>query len=236
MISKTKAKTIIHPCQNCPAFNKSFLNSLPLNHIVELKEQAIEFSLGPGEEIIVRDEQLQGMFCIRSGIIKLYLDSISIDNVTIGFRTTGDTIGYHGIEGAMNIFSATCVTDSAICLFPKKIIQKHLQENIELLKVFNLLLIKELEEITVNIAGNLYKSTSQRVAAALLQIKNKVGVDESNYIAAPVTRQALAHMVGARIESVFRALAFLKKKKWIEVYRRQVKIIDEKKLSDFQIK
>ncbi len=201
--------------------------------VFELKEQSIILSFVKGQNIVSNQDQAQGVYSIRSGIIKLFLNATQSDNVTVGFRTAGDSIGYHDLIREANTFSATCVTNVEACFFPSKMVLQQSAKNPKLSKKFNSLLANDLHEISQCITNTFFKSIDQRVAAAILQIRNKVGVDENNCLAVPITRQDLADMVGARIESVFRALAFLKKKRLIEVTQQQVCILDEEKLFAF---
>jgi CRP/FNR family transcriptional regulator len=76
------------------------------------------------------------------------------------------------------------------------------------------------------------KTVKQRVAEALLYIKNSFGIDDKGFLLLTLSRDDIASVVGTATESCIRILSEFKKKKYIKTEGKQIGIINEKALQD----
>lgn len=220
---------ISHPCEGCPGFNNSFLKVLEARSGHEFKKHATPITVEKDKSLLNRYSD-RGMLCIRSGILKLCYDSKNAGSVTVGYRTSGDAIGHYGVVRNKNIFTVCGNTVLKACFFPKELIKQQCEKNPELLTKINSLVAEDLEEISECLSRVFLKSANQRIAHAIISLKEKFGLDAEDNLAITLTRQEMAGMTGTSIESVFRALAFFKKKRWIEVKKHQIRLLNEEKL------
>ncbi len=226
----TNQKTDRNSCEGCLAFRKSFMCSFHERQIKELKDNSIKLSFRKGQNIIIRNADSQGLFCIKSGIVKYYLNA-KASNVTVGLRTPGDMFGHHELLGTETIFSVGCLTDVEVCFFP----QKNVMSRFARTASFSRRIVAELNNDMAETGNYLLtlssKSIKQRTAQAILYLKEKTGISNDGTIGIKLNKQELADMVGASRESVFRELSFLKKKKWIATMDQDIRILDEELLS-----
>jgi CRP-like cAMP-binding protein len=214
-----------HPCQHCPAFTQSFISVLTESEITELKEQSPMLKFQRGQTLLSQSEKAQGVYCIKSGIVKLFHQTESAISPTVGFRKAGNMVGHHGIINGKNILSATCLTTSEVCFVPRKAILATAKKNPALLEKLNETLAQEFEEIIQTLSTFYSKTVDQRLVEVLLQLQEKFGTTPDGFIAVPLTRLELSQLIGASMEAVFRALAGFKKKGWLEVKKQKVKIV-----------
>lgn len=223
-------KTDRNSCEGCFAFRRSFMCSLNERHRRELKENSIHLSFRKGQNIIIRQADSQGLFCIRSGTAKFYLNAKQ-SNITVGLRTSGEMFGHHELLGKETIFSVGCLTDVEVCFFPKKNVLSRFARTASFSNRIVAGLNSDMAETGNYLLSLSSKSIKQRTAQAILYLKEKTGVSKDGTIGIKLNKQELADMVGASRESVFRELSFLKKKKWIATVDQDIHILDEELLS-----
>lgn len=205
------------------------MSSLSKNQIRELKDNAIALTFKKGQDISSRHTDSEGLFCIRSGIAKFYLNTHE-SNVTIALRTAGEMFGHHELVSNETVFSVGCLTDMEVCIFPKKKVMSEFESTPSFSKRIVASLNHDMAELGNYVLMLSNKSIKQRTANALLYLKEKVGVTHDGTIEMKLSKQELADMVGASRESVFRELAFFKKKKWIDTISQDIRLLDEEKL------
>jgi CRP-like cAMP-binding protein len=222
-----KEKSQWHDCQNCPAFKTSFISSISNQHRIDLKEHAPILVFRKGQKIKIQEENSQGAYCIRSGLVKLFHKSKQDTKITLGFRKPGNLIGHHGIMVGKNILSASCLTPVEVCFFTRKTILNKAKEYPELLEKIHADVMDDMQEMIYQLSNSYTKSIEHRLIEAILKMEETFNTTDDGFIALPLTRQELSEFIGASIESVFRSLAALKAKKLIEVKKEQIKILDK---------
>ncbi len=91
----------------------------------------------------------------------------------------------------------------------------------------------ELQESEKKMRNLAHMSVKGRLAIALISLKNQFGTDEHGAIRIELSRQDIASVVGATYETVFRIINELIIEKTIVTTKRNIKIVDEKKLHSF---
>jgi CRP-like cAMP-binding protein len=217
-------------CKGCPAFPHSIFCLLTDSQIDDIREGSITILYKKGQDIILRGGENQGLFCIRSGIVKLYLNSPRGDNVTVAIKTLGGLLGHLELLREQTLFSVACLTDVSLCFFPRK----QILSSLERVFVFNKRIVLELNIDIENIVNHLkalsFYSIHQRTAQAILYLKEKTGTDKDGVIKLRLSRQEFSNIVGASREAVSREVAYLKKIRCIEVEGQSLRVVDEDKL------
>lgn len=220
-------------CKNCPAFRESIMCAFDEDELNEIADSILPISFNKKHNLITENKTAPGAYCVRSGIIKLHKVEVEPRHITIGFKGRGNLIGYYGLLQEHNPFNATCLTNVEACFIPKKLLAQKHQRSLAFSQRINSLLLNDLKDLVDQHITGITKNTRDRLLEHIINLENKFGTDTEGFIALPLTRQELAEMMGASLESVFRILAILKRNKLIVVKRGKIKIVDISRLNSF---
>lgn len=218
-------------CDNCALkFNILFKKLTPLQ--LEILNSTKICSLYEKGTVLYKEGgRSLGVYCIHSGVLKLYKTGIEGKEQIIHFAKTGDVIGYRSaIIGEPACTSVKVLEDSVLCFINTNTLYTLLRENSEFAIDLLNIACKELGWANNYITDIAQKSVKERIAEILLKLKSEFGVDDDGIINIGLTREEIANIVGTATESVIRILSDFKSEKIIELYGRKVKIIDENKL------
>lgn len=217
-------------CKNCPAFPLSILSNLDDSQIEDIKQNSITITYKKGQDIVVNGQNNQGLFCIRSGVIKLHLGTPQEESITLGIKNQGGVFGHFEMMEDTVLLSASCLTDVAVCFFPKKTILTSYEQ----IPVLNTRIMKELNadlaEIIMHLIALTANSIKQRTARAILYLKKKTGIAEGGSIALRLSRKEFSSFTGGTRETVTRALTSLKEQGCIAIDGQKLSILDEEML------
>jgi CRP/FNR family transcriptional regulator len=158
------------------------------------------------------------------------LTSSKGDPVTLKLLDSEGTVGQSCLFADRNLYSASCMSDTEVCFFPKRIVQQAVSQYPVLFKKLGTISNEEHEALADLIVSLRSKSIVQRVAQSLIKMLSLYGKDENGYIDAEITKEELANLVGTSIESVFRAISHFKKNKYIKFDKRKIMILNESRL------
>ncbi len=180
-----------------------------------------------GTILSVEGRYNNGVYRIRKGICKVTKKSSNGNEQIIKLLTKDSLVGMLSLinEETSNI-KVTALNDIEVCFIPKKNILKNLKNNtgfaMAILKEISRSL-KEANNIIVNMAQ---KTARQRLAEALLQLDEKFGSSEDEYLDIELSREDIANIIGTATESAIRLLSSFKKEKLIELQGKKIIISD----------
>lgn len=113
-----------------------------------------------------------------------------------------------------------------VCFIPKEEIIEDLEKNPK----FSMSVLKDMannlkkaDNIIVDMAQ---KTVKQRLAEALINLKEKFDTNNDGIINVRLSREDIANIIGTATESAIRLLSDLKKKKYIEFVGKEIKILN----------
>ncbi|NBR37638.1 MAG: Crp/Fnr family transcriptional regulator, partial [Chitinophagales bacterium] len=144
----------------------------------------------------------------------------------------GDFIGHTAlIQNSHYRESAASIDCTELVLVPRAEFLQLLKENVVLSNKFNLILASTLTHKNSHLVGIAYNSLRQKVAEALLLVKNKYAPAQPDNFSIQMNREVLANIAGTAKESLIRTLSDFKSERLIEVGGDGViRIVNEKKL------
>lgn len=217
-------------CSTCYSFDKSIFHTLSGVERHALTSRAIIMSFKKGQSIISEGREAPGFFCVRAGTVKLALETITGESMTIRLFANNGVFGHHCLICDTAMYTAVCLTDCELCFFPKDDVQDYINKDPRLLKEINRFTVQEVKKLNEVILSLRSKSIIQRLAEAILDLHSLFGTDTRGHINIDLTKQELSNIVGSSIESVFRAMASLKDKKYVDQAEKRIKILDELRL------
>lgn len=210
-----------------------FFRHLPSEAILEINrlfedrdvaaEQAIYFEGDPGERL----------YLVAMGKVKLIQHTSSGREILLDILRGGEYFGNLGtISGRSHTETAVAQTDCCILQISaqnfEKVLSRQPDVTIKVLKAVT----QRLEQSQEIIKQLSVYTIEQRVAAALVRLANKLGeqVQKGVLIQLPFSRQDLAAMTGATIETVSRTMSRFSAEGLISTGRKWVAVKDLERL------
>ena len=183
------------------------------------------------EYLFSEGEHCKNLFFINHGKIKTYRTNQDGKELISAINLPGSFIGYVPLlENTPYQETAMVMEDSEISMIPKSDFLNLIYTNREVAGKFIQVLSNHLAEAEKRLLDIAYKSVRQRVASALLQIKNLYQKDITDTGSFIVARKDLSGIVGTATESLNRTLADFKDEELIEIHDHAIKILNVVKL------
>jgi CRP/FNR family transcriptional regulator len=174
----------------------------------------------------------RGVYCVHSGHVKLTRPGNDGREQILRFAGAGDMVGYASmISGEPYSMNCTAVEESSVCFVPSEILFRIVRENPQMALRVMQDLSHELEDAERRVVEIAQKSVRERVAEALLVLKETFGLEQDGEtLNSPLTREEIASIVGTAPESVIRTLSEFKADKLIETSGRSIRLKNVKGL------
>ncbi len=218
-------------CKSCTLLFKNVfrkLSSVQLEYLDSVRNCMI---LKKGKVLYEEGNRITGIYCIKSGVVKIYKTGIEGKEQIIKFAKGGDIFGYRSvINNEPACTGVTALEDTVLCQIPSADLFRLLRENADFALEMLHIACKELDESNRFITDIAQKSVKERLAEILIHLKNEFGVNNEDMINISLTREELANIIGTATESVIRILTEFKNEGIIEIHGRKIKIKNESKL------
>jgi len=222
----------VSDCNTCEVRNKSVfchLNEQELNHLNEHKGCA---NYKKGSNIFNQGAYPHGLFCIKEGKVKVYQNGDEGKEQIVRLAKAGDILGYRALlSGDSYSCSAESIDDAQVCYIPKQDFLNLLSSSGPLSMQIMKLLSEDLKKAEHKITDLAQKPVRERVAEALLFLKETYGFENDNAtINVTLSREDIANIVGTATETAIRLLSELKNDQVISFQGKKISILDHQKL------
>jgi len=222
-----------HRCENCIVRKFNALRAMSKEELKAVSDSKVMKKVKKGQQIFDEGEKLNGVYCVRGGVSKLSKLSPNGKDQIVKLASKGEVLGERSViaEESSNL-SATAVSDMEVCFIPKEAIVSTLHKNPDF--TYEVLRhmahdLREADDVIVNMSQ---KSVKQRIAEALLYMRNNFGEDSDGYLALVLSREDIANVVGTATESCIRILSEFRKKDLIKTSGKRMAILEARKLQD----
>lgn len=187
---------------------------------------------GRNQNIYKEGQSPKYLYFIKNGKVRLVKSSSDGKDLVTDLCGEGDFLGHTAlIQNTHYRESAESIDAAELILVPRSEFQQLLKENLILSYKFNQILATTLTHKNSHLVGIAYNSLRQKVAEALLLVKNKYSATQQDNFAIQMNREVLANIAGTAKESLIRTLSDFKSERLIEVGSDGViKIVNEKRL------
>lgn len=220
-------------CENCIVRQYNALKALSTEDLTEINRAKEKVSISKGEAIFKEGQRLSGIYCVRNGASKLSKVTASGRDQIVKIAKKGEILGQRSVicDESTNL-SATALDDMEVCFIPKSTIKQRIEDNPEFVRKLLITMASELRNADDMIVDLSQKTVKQRLAQALLYLKDQFGEDEeTGNLALSLSRDDLAAAIGTATESCIRLLSDFKKKGYISTQGKNIKLEDIKELS-----
>jgi CRP/FNR family transcriptional regulator, polysaccharide utilization system transcription regulator len=229
---KTNRKLEAPTCLGCNYKEHSLFCTLNLDELESMSDSKTYNLYKKGQLVFYEGNQPQGIFCIHSGKVKVHKLGDEGKEQIVRFSRQGNVLGYRALlSGESYNASATALEDTHMCFIPKNVFVEMVQKNPVLSMQTIRLLTHDLKNAEQKIMNMAQKPVRDRIAEALLMLKECYGLEEDKQtIASTLTRRDISNVAGTTTETTIRVLSDLNKERVIELDGKKIIILNVPKL------
>ncbi|OGQ16746.1 MAG: hypothetical protein A3B70_04065 [Deltaproteobacteria bacterium RIFCSPHIGHO2_02_FULL_40_11] len=215
-------------CKICHSRGHSLFCDLNDEKLTYLKDHKVTKIYKKHEPIFHEGETPHGLFCMFSGMVKVFKTADNGKEQIIRLSKESDILGYRSFFSGENYAaSAQAISECTICFIEKEGIEKLIQNSPDIIYSLLKKMCRELGQSEERYQDLLTKSVEARLAYFLeLLTKGSAGKP----VELPLSRDEIASLVGARSETVIRILSKWKSEGLIELKAKNISISDPKHL------
>lgn len=213
-------------CQSCP--NRIF-SDLPPDRVATI-QKARKPKRFPRKRVIYREGEIsQGVFCLRSGVVKRTVEGGTGTQGLLGIVPEGNFLGLESLWGGESYLDTAATLDvTELCFFTRAdflaITQQYPDVGVRLMSHLGARLRdaeKRLKEFSL-------KNARERLAHALLLLVHNFGRRENGAIVLdlPLSRSELGELAGISRGTASRLMTELRGNRLVETNGRKVLILD----------
>ncbi len=197
---------------------------------IDSQRKVIEFK--KGELIFQEGEKVESMFFVLSGMVKVH-KKWGDKELIVRIAGEGDIVGHRGL-GADTLYpvSGTALTLVSVCYVDLGFFESTLKVNHEFLYQLMMFFASELKVSERKMRNMAHMNVKNRLAQALINLRDKFGVNSEGVLNIVLSRQDLASYIGTTYETVFRGINELTEENILKVEGKEISIIDESALLD----
>lgn len=218
-------------CTQCQTIALSVFSTLKRDELNDLNQYKLSLEVKKGTVIFYENSMPTGFYCVHKGKVKVYNTADTGDIQIIRLATDGNIIGYRSLL-ANEPYRGTAETieDSTICFIPRNALMELLSKNLDFsLKIMESF-AQELDHARKKSLDILYKTSKERLAEAIVLLRETFGEDKDGFINVKLTRGELASITGMVHETVVRILAEWEKEGLLQLDKKLIRVLDIKKL------
>lgn len=218
-------------CQSCPSKGSGIFCDLENSSLDELSAHKVTNTYKKGQTLFVQGNHPFGIYCIKSGNIKVTKAGSDGKESIVRVVTGGDVLGHRSLfTSDYYSATATALEDTKVCFIDKKYILKLMEEKPSV----SLHLINKLSRDMGAAEGKLssfhQKNVRERLAELLLILKESHGQKLANgaiKLNIILTREEMATMIGTANETLIRFMSEFKEEGLIEQDGKTIIILNE---------
>ena len=162
------------------------------------------------QTILYEGNPCLGVYCVESGTIAIKRTDGNGDQRTTRLCQQGETIGYRSfVMKGPYLETAEAISNSRVCFVPNDMLEKLIERSATLANRLLEQLAEEAEELEHQLLSHRSLSVRARLAQLLFELKDRFGdVDDEGaiHIELPISRSDISELIGARPESLSRAI------------------------------
>ncbi len=228
-----KKVTNIQSCENCHCHKKSIFCGIKNSSFDSLASKKILNDYKKGQTLFVQGNPSFGIYCIKSGKVKISKICNDGKEIIIRISGPGDVIGHQNLhEEDHYTTTSTVMEDSKICFMDKKQLQNLITQEPQIALNIIRRLSDDVKLFENTNAAISHKNVRERLAELLLNFKKSYGVFEKGQYKLDIklTREEMASMIGTANETIIRFISEFKDEGILKQEGKTIFITDVEKL------
>jgi CRP-like cAMP-binding protein len=219
-------------CFSCVSPN-CFLKLCSNEWIEKLNIKRTESLYKKGQYIFNAGDFVNGLYFVKHGKIKVVSSSMNDKEHIVRLATDGHLLGHRGFGGETYPVSAIAMGDSVVCFVDNETITEAFFHNPNLTIKLMLFYSEELRAIEARISYLAQMTVRDKVAFALLYLKNIFGyISDGQTLNVAISRADIASICGTNEAQVVRNLSDFETEKLVAKDGKKIKITNEEGLSN----
>lgn len=215
-------------CQQCIIREFSTLRSLSAEELKTMSDEKDILNFKKGDIIFEEGNTLNGVYCVKEGICKMSKLNANGKEQIVRFIKGGDMLGYRSVLSDEPVtLTVTALKEMNACFIPKNEILNAIKENPKFSMDMMKTVCHDLRDANMSLSNMAQKSVKERLADMLIFLKETFNEDKDGYLDIVLTREEISSVIGTATESAIRLLSEFKKKGFIALDGKKVKILDE---------
>jgi CRP/FNR family transcriptional regulator, polysaccharide utilization system transcription regulator len=202
-------KNIIHNCETCGNRPTGIFCDLAGSHLTHLDNEKSVHEFKQGQVIFYEGTLPFALYCIYSGLVKLYKTNKKGDEYILRLLRPGDIVGYQALfENEEYSATAQALETSIVCTIRKETLNSLIAKSPELtLRLLGKLAqeLRNSEEQMISFAQDSVRRRTARVLIFLMQVDAN-STESSGELSIPLLRREIAQMVGTSPETLSRTM------------------------------
>jgi len=196
-------------CTTCKVKGLSFLKNCPVRVLKEISEKKTSHSFKMGTGLLKKDNVGSGIYCIRSGVVKVEAQNKKGGALILRLEGRGAIVGFRATgEITRQPLTITAVEDIQVCHLSEEKFRSVLSTCPELQTEMSKSLLSEIRSVEQKALSLANNSVRERIAESLLHIAQVYQYKESGRsIHTHLDRQDIADLAGTTREQVSKVLA-----------------------------
>lgn len=228
-----KTQTDTPHCTSCPARAKGVFALLTGANLLKFDRRKFAHRYDRGQVIFYEGNPPLALYCIQSGVVKLYKSGVSDDRVAIRLLGPGEVLGYRAIlAGELYAATAEAVEKTVVCAIAREAFEELLHDDADTAFRFIAKLAKELRVSEDELVSRTRMTARQRTARFLVWVLDtlQTGSRGKTRIALPLLREEIAQMIGATPETLSRVLREFAADRILRVDRKTIAVLNRRAL------
>lgn len=225
-------------CRSCDSLEEGIFSGLSKQEMDLLDQHKTVNRYQRKQIIFYEGHPVVGLYCVRSGKIKLYKSSPSGKQQILKIARVGEILGHSSLfANAPHIASAEAMEESDICFLDKHrfllLLQAHPSISSKLLGQLG----RELNRSEEQVLDFAYKSVRVRLVEFLMTLRRSFGVHKEgdDRLNISLSREELAQAVGASVETVVRLLSEFRSEGLIGLEGKDIVILRPERLLEYTV-
>lgn len=217
--------------QNLNGLNALMETARGTSALSDLSKDRKVKNIGKKEVIYHEGDELRSIYFINKGKVRTFKMNNDGKEFVTGLHTAGDFLGYLSVlEAGRAAETAETLEDCELALIPREDMLALMYKDRDVSMRFIKMLSHDVQEKEERLLDLAYSSVRQRVAQALLRVRDRYGDGDVKKLGVRISREDLATVVGTATESLIRTLSDLKEEGLIEMQGREIVITDARGL------
>ena len=213
-----------HPCGQCAFYSKSVWEPVGKSSISALRHRLTRIDLGEGQALWTQGSENTGVTCISKGLIALRSLHPDGSSTLLRLAYPGEIVGIRSfLTGHERQTEAQALLPSRVCVVSRRRANQIVQNNPDVLSRLAIRCIDEIDRNHQRIIAAATMSSKDHLAALLQRLMDAHGerVGEHYTMRLPLSRSALADLIGVQPETLSRIIGRLEKDGHFKNHRTQ---------------
>ncbi|HEY0975896.1 MAG TPA: response regulator [Flavobacteriales bacterium] len=202
-----------------------------VNGLKDLTKDRKRRTLAAKDSLFMAGDELRHVFLIEKGKVRTYAMNRDGKEIVTGLHAPGDLIGFMSVlEGGRTHENAEALEETELSLIPREDMLALLHRDRDVSLRFIKMLAKDVKEMETRLLELAYAGVRQRVAQALVRLRDRYAGAGSDQLGIRISREDIAAIVGTATESLIRALSDLRDEGIIGTHGREIRVLDAARL------